>query len=338
MELALEPFELKFKRPFVISHGTRSSTPAVLIRLEKDGITGYGEAALPPYYSETTESVCTYIRRHEHLLTEWWENTALLRLWMKNGDPHPAAKAGLEMAFLDIMSRQQGRSLSAILSIPGAPTPPCSVTISAGDDSEIEEIIRQHPGFTLFKMKLNGSRDLERVTLARQFTGADLAVDVNGGWKSVEQALELLPALRNLGVIFAEQPFARGREAESAALRSAGIMPIIADESVRTPDEWLFYADCFDGVNVKLMKSPGLMQSIDLIRTAHQMNKKVLIGCMSESGCGVGAAASLQSMANWVDLDGPLLIKNDPFEGITYQNGKLKVIGKTGTGVERKKV
>lgn len=335
MKLEAEPYVLQFKRPFRISHGTRDHTPVVLIRATHGSYTGFGEAALPPYYPETLDSVLLFISNSQAKCAEIWDRPDELECWMENESTDPAARAGLEMALLDLYCRINDTTLREFLGAPQQ-SPPCSVTLAADTQTEMEEIIAEHPDHTLFKLKLTGNDDLRRLQWVRDRTGADLCVDVNGGWKDKDVALRTAEALQKQNVLFIEQPFRRADRDLFEATAGRWPLPVIADESIRTPDELEGFRELVDGVNVKLMKSPGIFRSRRIMTRARELGMKVLIGCMSESGCGTAAAAALQGWADWADLDGPLLIRNDPFRGTEYSQGKLKVIGEKGIGVELK--
>ncbi len=336
VRLSVEPFELQFRVPFVITHGVRTHTSVVYIRIDDEGFSGYGEAALPPYLPETKESVMTFIREQESRVETFLHDREALKMWMHSDDPNRAARACLEMAILDLNARKKNSSLQELLGISPGAGPLCSLTIGAGTKDELITTIRSHPEFRLFKLKLNGEDDLDRIRAARSLTDVPLAVDLNGAWKDADRSLPVLEAMHRSGVILVEQPFGKDDVLNYGYLKDRSPLPVIADESVSGLNSLHSRWHLFHGVNVKLMKSPGLFESIEMIRFLREKDMKVLIGCMSESSCGVSAAAALAPMADWIDLDGPQLINNDPFSGIRYENGRLVVEGKTGTGVRKR--
>jgi L-alanine-DL-glutamate epimerase-like enolase superfamily enzyme len=190
-------------------------------------------------------------------------------------------------------------------------------------------------GFTLFKHKLGGENDLERINAFKEFTNADFCIDANQAWKSVEEATKQIHFLQELGCLFVEQPMPVSMNNHLRELKKNIQLPIILDESIQNASDFDLLKNSCDGINVKLMKCGGMAAGKNLIQTAKRHGKKILIGCMSESTCGAAAAAELAGLADWVDLDGPLLISNDPFEGIIYREGCILPNTANGVGIRR---
>ncbi len=338
MPYAIRKLNLEFHRPFTISHGTRTHTPAVFLELEHEGVYGFGEAALPPYLPETQDSVFELIRQHEHILSGIHSRSEV-QSGIRSIAQIPggnAARACMEMAIVDLSARLEGVSASDWLGINPGVQPECSFTLSAGPLNELESDLVRSKGFNLLKVKLTGADDIIRVAFVRERFKGMIAVDVNMGWKDPDPALQIAAKLKDLGVIFIEQPFHKDNLSAQEQFFRRSPLPVIADEAIRTYAELERTGHCYHGVNIKLMKSPGITESIRMMRYAKKLGMKVLIGCMSESSCGVGAAAAISREADWCDLDGPMLIRNDPFTGIRYVNGKICVEGKTGTGVKKR--
>ena len=159
-------------------------------------------------------------------------------------------------------------------------------------------------------------------------------VDVNQGWYDKNKALEMINWLSERNVLFVEQALNKNNFDDMAWLTERSPIPTIADESMQGLSDMEKIVGCFNGINLKLMKCTGLFEALRIIKFAKERKLKINIGCMSESSCGIAAAAQLMGLADWIDLDGPLLIKNNPFRGITYAKGELMINNKPGTGAE----
>jgi L-Ala-D/L-Glu epimerase len=188
---------------------------------------------------------------------------------------------------------------------------------------KIEEAERY--GFEIFKIKLDGENDEEIVGDFRKLSNKPFAVDVNQGWRNITEASGKINWLKDQGCLFVEQPLAKNALDEMKRLKQHSVLPVYADESCQRSNDLEKLHDCFDGVNIKLMKCGGITEAYQMIRKARELNLKVLIGCMSESSVGCTAAAHLAPLADYADLDGPYLIANDPFEGMKIGYGRIQV-------------
>lgn len=335
LQSVFRPYALRFKKPFTISHGTRNYTDAVLIRLSSGGKHGYGECTLPPYLEENVLSVLDFLERCDPLLkTISPENDLVpvinaIQAMDKNNN---AAKAGVEMALWDLYGKIRHQSTASMLG-EGNKQPLCTYTLGIASDRETLSDIHDADAFGILKIKLNGTNDKERIAYIKKRAAKRMMVDVNGGWRNKEEALENSLWMNQNGIELIEQPFPRMAYDDSKWLSERSPVPVIGDESIRDLDDFKRHGDCFRGINIKLMKCGGLLKAFQLIGEAVKCNKKILLGCMSESTCGVAAANQLASHADWVDLDGPLLIANDPFNGVNYNKGRLEGSGTEGNGV-----
>jgi L-Ala-D/L-Glu epimerase len=336
---AFKPYVLHFKKPFTISHGTRKHTDTVLIRLSKGTEHGYGECTLPPYLKETTSSVLSFLNSCQPALASADpENDIVspINAIHSLDEAHSSAKAGVEMALWDLFGKLKKQSTASLMG-KGNKKPLCTYTIGVSSEEEILNSIKDAEEFKILKIKLNGVNDIERIRFIKKHSGGKrIMVDVNGGWKDRETSLKTSLLLFEEGIDLIEQPFPRSEYENNRWLTERSPIPVIGDESIQDLDHLVQYADCFSGINIKLMKCGGLLKAQELMTEAEKRNKKILLGCMSESTCGVAAANQLSSHADWVDLDGPMLIANDPFTGVHYLNGKLECSGLTGNGVECK--
>jgi L-alanine-DL-glutamate epimerase-like enolase superfamily enzyme len=256
------------------------------------------------------------------------------------------AKAAIDIALHDWHSKAQNISVHSFLKINSSPLsegegqgerlPFCTFTIGFDTDEIIKQKIKEATDFTILKIKLGTSNDKKFVKTIRTFTDKPICVDVNQGWKNADEALDMISFLKENNCLFVEQPLPKNLIEEQKKLFKKSPLPIIADEALQTLDDLMVLKDFYHGINVKLMKCGGISKAKELIEVASQYNLKILIGCMSESSCGVSAAAQLSSLANWVDLDGPLLISNDPYTGVNYSDGKILLSDKSGLGIATK--
>ncbi|HSH79754.1 MAG TPA: enolase C-terminal domain-like protein, partial [Herpetosiphonaceae bacterium] len=225
-------------------------------------------------------------------------------------------------------------SLADLLGLRTLPLPPTSFTIAITAPAELAERVRAAASYPILKVKLGTARDVEIVRTIREHApSARVRVDANGGWDA-DQALAILPALAELGVELVEQPLAPGDRAGLERLRRAQVgLPIVADESVKSASDIVALAGLVDGVNIKLMKTGGIAGALAAIHTARACGLRIMIGCMIESSLGVTAAAHLLPLADWADLDGPLLIRDDPYQGVVFDGANLRLPDGPGLGV-----
>ncbi|MBN4061599.1 MAG: dipeptide epimerase [Bacteroidetes bacterium] len=331
MKLHYFPYQLQFKHPFSTSHGTRAFTDVIFVELEHNGITGYGEAALPPYLEETPESVTTLLKKIDF---SQFENPLETDKILDEVDAiekrNPAAKAAVDIALHDLAGKISSNSVAEIYGIEDSEMPDCTFTIGIGDAQSIKEKIKEAEPFNILKVKLGSENDKKAIEIITSETDKPFCVDVNQGWKDWRFAIDTVHWLAEKGAFLVEQPLPKEMLNESARIMEESPIPIIADESCQRLQDIERIKGAFSGINVKLMKSTGISEAHKMIKLAKELEMKVLIGCMSESSCGVTAAAHLAPLCDWADLDGPYLIKNDPFDGMKIANGKVHVSNGTG--------
>ena len=325
MELSTTSYRLAFKYPFCIAHGMRTHTDVVYVKLTSRGCTAWGEATLPPYLPETQQSVSDFLQnfatQNGNLITcVDWRN-ALLRDTSHN----MAAKAALDMALWQLQAQLENKTVSELLGIEIAPFPYGTYTIGVCPIDEMQRKIAEANamGFAIFKIKLDGKQDEAMIANYKQLCSKPFAVDVNQGWKSIEEARDKIEWLKEEGCLLVEQPLHKDASEDMRQLKQHSALPLYADEACQRLTDLDGVAECFNGVNIKLMKCGGVTEAYQMILKARDLNLKVLIGCMSESSVGCTAAAALTPLADYADLDGPYLIANDPFEGMKIENGRV---------------
>ena len=333
MNLTASPLTLRLKNTFRVAHGASDQRHNVLARLEHHGLIGYGEAAAVPYYGDTQENLITYLNN----LPPLGNNPYALEETLNALPEGPrAAQAAVDIALHDLWGKFLKQPLYRLFGLTPAPLPPTSFTISIDTPEAMARTARES-GYPVLKVKL-GPQDPEGAIAAiRSATNARLRVDANAGW-TPQQAIDLIPRLQKYDLEFIEQPLP-ANDVESyrwlrAGLKQKGVqLEIFADESVKTAADVAQYASAIDGVVVKLMKTGGLREALRTIHTARAHGMKLMLSCMVESSVGVTAAAHLAPLCDYLDLDGPLLVADDPFTGLKYDGATLTLPDGPGLGV-----
>lgn len=339
MELTFKPELLYFKRPFRIAHGVRLSTPIVLTQLEHQGVVGFGEASMPPYLGETHESVLFFLKKAAGLLSKHQDPfcmDAILKEVDSIAPNNTAAKAAIDIALHDLVGKLQNKPCWQIFNCDKNNTPYTTYTLGIDEPEVIKEKVAEGEKYKILKVKLNGENDKTIISTIRNITGKAIAIDVNQGWEDKYHALEMIEWLSDKNVLFVEQPLPKSNLDDAAWLFERSPLPLFADESIQRYSDIDKIKDCFHGINIKLMKCTGMHEAFKMITRARELNLKILMGCMSETSCAVSAAAQLSPLVDYADLDGPLLIKNNLFDGIGFINGKITLNELPGIGVVAK--
>ena len=325
MKLSLYPYQLQFKFPFRIAHGLRTHTNVVYVKLEHEGFGAWGEATLPPYLPETQKSVVQFLTSFSRSVSsnsidDWFGE-------LQPESENMSAKAALDMALWSLKSQVENKSIGKLLGIQSREFPYCTYTIGVSSFNEMKIKMEEANqfGFEIFKIKLDGKNDEEMIGNFRKLTSKKFAVDVNQGWKNIEEARSKIDWLKEQGCLFVEQPLQKDALHEMKLLKQKSSLPLYADESCQRLSDIEKLKDSFDGINIKLMKCGGITEAHQMILKARELDMKILIGCMSESSVGCTAAAYLTPLADYADLDGPYLISNDPFEGMKVVEGRISI-------------
>jgi L-Ala-D/L-Glu epimerase len=328
MRLSWEPVTLDLVRPFKIAHGVSLTRHNVFVRLE----TGLGEAAAVSYHAETQAGIVEYLRSVD---SSCLDDPFRLQDILDGLPPgSAAARAAIDMALHDLCAQRMGQPLYRVLGLNPARSPQTSYTL-AMDTPEAMAKLASSCGWPILKLKLGSEEDDARVRGVRQVTQATLRVDANGAW-SRERAHSFLPALAEYGVELVEQPLPAGDVAGLRDLMRLRSRPrIFADEGIRTVSDILAHAGVVDGVVVKLAKCGGIREAIRQITIARALGMDVMLGCMIETSVAVTAAAHIAPLAQYVDLDAPWLIRNDPMRGVRYDEARLILPTGPGLGLSR---
>jgi len=305
------------------------------VQIESEGFTGYGEAALPPYLNETQTSVIAFLKKATALLKSFKLSFSMEEIITAIDAIAPnnnAAKACIDIALYDLLGKSLNKPVYELLELSKPQPTNTSVTISIGELHLIPDKLKEVEKYKILKVKLGNKEDKQIIECIREHTDKPLVIDVNQGWTDKYIALEMIGWLNDKNVLFIEQPLAKNKYDDMAWLTERSPVITVADESMLRFSDMDKVSSCFKGINLKLMKCTGLFEAVKIINYAKKKDLKINIGCMSESSCGVAAAAQLMKSADWIDLDGPLLIKNNPFAGIDYNEGKLQLHNLVGTG------
>ncbi len=333
LKLSFKPNELKLRHAFNLARNSRTTTPDVLVQLEYDGIVGYGEASMPPYLGESIESVTKFLGNLDlGQFNDPFRIEEILSYVDGTAPDNRAAKASVDIALHDLLGKIMGQPWYKIWGLSPEKTPNTSFTIGIDKADVVRQKVDEASPYKVIKVKMGLDNDKELVEIIRSKTDKPLCVDANQGWTDKEKALDMCHWLKERGCMFVEQPFDKKMIDETAWLRERSPLPIIADEFCqRIPDVMRAY-QVYDGINIKLMKSTGLHEAYKMAVLAKSLGMKLMIGCMTETSCAISAAAQLAPMADWVDLDGNLLIANDSFDGVKVVDGKITLTDKPGIG------
>ncbi len=334
MRLTFERIDLYLRHTFRIARGAEDLAPVIITAFEHDGIKGYGEACPSSHYGETAETVHDFLDQVDvNKLSDPFKLQDILP-YIDNIRPgNAAAKAAVDIALHDWIGKKLGAPLFRLWGLDKSKTPVTSFTIGIDSPDVIVQKIGEAEEYPILKIKLGSDDDKEIMAAVRKATRKPVRVDANEGWKSKELALERIKWLEQEGVEFVEQPLPASDLAGSAWLRERVSLPLIADENCIRVHDIPKLADAFDGINIKLMKCGGLWEAMKMIHTAKAMGMKVMLGCMIESSVAITAAAHLSPLVDYADLDGNLLVTNDPFEGVKVEKGKLILPDAPGLGV-----
>jgi L-alanine-DL-glutamate epimerase-like enolase superfamily enzyme len=331
MELSARIVSLPLAETFTISRESQDAAELVEVAIAHDGVTGYGEAAPIERYAESAESALAYVEANASALGD--DPFALDEILDRLPREQLAARAAIDAALHDLQGKLLGRPVWQLLGLRRS-GPPTSWTVWLGDpDDMARRASRVGDRFRRLKLKLGGGDglDVERVRAVRGVTRVPLQVDVNEWW-SLDEALDAIPRLAELDVEYVEQPLRAGDEG-GATLKRESPLPVYVDEDCHTLADVARCAERAHGINVKLAKSGGIREAVRMAHAARALGLGVMLGCMLESGLGIAAAAQVASLCDHVDLDGNLLLADDPWPGVELRDGVQLPSTEPGLGV-----
>jgi L-alanine-DL-glutamate epimerase-like enolase superfamily enzyme len=327
-------YNLAFRHPFTISRGTKTHQPTLVVELEHKGLKGYGEAPAISYYHIPVEKMIADLEGKKAYIQQF-ALTNPERYWhyLHHLLPdNPFLVCALDMAAWDLFGKLRQQPLYGLWRLDPTLGPQTDYTI--GIDT-IEKMVAKMAElcWPIYKVKLGTPDDLAIMEALRQHTNAILRVDANAAW-TVEEALQKIPRLAELGVEFVEQPLARDDWDGMKILYKESRLPLIADESCVREEDVAACHQHFHGINIKLTKCSGLTPARRMIATARSLGMKVMVGSMNESSIGSAAIAHLLPDLDYVDMDGPLLLKEDLATGLTISADRVTIPRGPGLGVE----
>jgi L-alanine-DL-glutamate epimerase-like enolase superfamily enzyme len=325
--------ELELAEKFTISRGAQDVAEVVHVELGYQGERGFGEAAPTEHYGESAASAEAFVEQHADLLGDDPFALAEIEERLAQLPGEQAAKAALDAALHDLQGKLLGLPIWRLLGLERS-GPPTSYTVVLADPDEMaRRAERDSRRFRRLKLKLGGrdGLDADRVRAVRAATELPLQVDANEGW-SLDEALETLPVLADLGIEYCEQPLPAG-DGGGAELKRRSPVPIYVDEDCHTLADVSACAERAHGINIKLAKSGGIREAIRMVHAARALGLGVMLGCMLESGLGIAASAQIASLCDHVDLDGNLLLRHDPWPGVEFVDGRQLPALAPGLGV-----
>jgi L-alanine-DL-glutamate epimerase-like enolase superfamily enzyme len=321
---------LTLTEPFTIARETMTEAEVVWVEIEHEGERGYGEAAPIDRYDESAASAVAYIEEVADSLGD--DPFAFEEIESRLPTREYAARAAIDSALHDLCGKLTGLPAWRLLGLRQT-GPPTSWTIGLGSPDEMARKAEQSTDFKSLKLKLGGrdGLDVERVAAVRDVWGGQLRVDVNEYW-TLDEALEAIPQLQALGVDYVEQPL-RAADPDGGKLKAASPLPIYVDEDCHTLADVAACGERAHGINIKLAKSGGIREAVRMAHAARALDLGVMLGCMIESGLGIAAGASVASLCDHVDLDGNILIADDPWPGVQLVDGVQLPSEAAGLGV-----
>lgn len=328
--------QLNLTHTWTISRNSSDVKNNVFVKYNRNGVFGIGEAAPNIRYNETPESTVEVIKKAIPVLEKFdpWHFVDMGYAIQELSEEQTAAKCAIDIAIMDWVGKSLGVPLYKYFGLDKRKSPITTFSIGIDTPEVMQQKIREAEQYPILKIKVGKDNDEEIMKAVRDVTDKPLRVDANEGWKSKEEALEKIKWLETIGVEFIEQPMPSAMLDETRWLRERVNIPIIADEAVKKASDIPILATAYDGINIKLMKSAGIQEALRMIWMARSLGMKIMLGCMIESSCAIAAAAHISPLVDYADLDGNLLISNDPFKAATVDKGKVTLPDTPGLGLE----
>jgi L-Ala-D/L-Glu epimerase len=328
LQTSVKTVEVHTRRTFAIARSSADAFERVVFEIDDSGFTGRGEAAPTGYYGQDAAGVAAALEDVE--VGDPWDIEGTL---VRNDQLPPSGLAALDNALHDLAAKRLGVPVYRLLGL-AKPEPVSAYTLGIADrETTVAEAerLREYP---ILKVKVGGWKDVETLRAVREVSGADLWVDANEAF-SPEGAIDVVAELKEIGVRMIEQPVpaSAGPEALGRVTEAASPVPVMADESSMEARDVPALAGFVSGVNVKLAKCGGVRSALKMIHTARAHGMIVMLGCMVETSLGISAAAHISGLVDFVDLDGAMLLADDPYSGPTYENGRILLSAEPGLGV-----
>ena len=327
---------LKLRHTWTTVMSSSEYRDTIHLHYTREGITGVGEGAPIVRYHENAESAQRAIESVQDLLASAnpLQFAKIIAEVFRRVDGQNAGKAAIDIALMDWFGQKLGVPLYTYFGLDAADAPVTTFSIGIDNPEVTRQKVREAAAFPVLKIKVGLATDEPTIEAVRSVTRKPLRVDANEGWKDKEEAVRKINWLESQGVEFIEQPMPAEMIEETRWVRSRVHIPVIADESCLHPADIPKLAGAFDGINVKLDKAGGILEAYRMIQIAKSLHMKTMLGCMVSSSVSVTAAAHLSPLVDYADLDGNLLIANDPYTGVTVRDGKLILPDRPGLGLK----
>lgn len=334
MKLSYFVEDLPLKHTFTIAHQSRDIQDTLIVKLEEDGLVGYGESTTNPFYGMTVENMSLALDNFKaEVESGKWETPE--RLWAmgaENFKQNPFAQCALDMAAWDLFTKKKGKKLYEYLELDPQNIPLTNFTIGIDTVPKMVEKMKE-VHWPIYKIKLGTSDDLAIVRELRKHTDAVFRIDANCAW-TAQQAIDYSSELQKLGVEFMEQPLGKDDLEGMKEVYKHSKLPVIADESCIVESDVKKCHGLFHGINVKLVKAGGITPGLRMIHEAKSLGMKTMVGCMTESSIGISAIAHIAPLLDYVDMDGAMLLAKDPAKGVLITPEKVTFPSGNGIGAE----
>ncbi len=335
VDLELVPMQLKLRHTWTISRNSSNEKKNGLVKLTAGGITGYGESAANVRYSQSWESGEAAFAKVKAAVAGLspWEHLAWLERAEAEAGKDSDIVAAVDMALWDWKGKAVGQPVHRLLGIPSGRMPVTTFSIGIDTAEVMQQKVKEAAPYPRLKVKVGLPGDEANVKAIRAVTDKPIRVDANEGWKTVAEAVERINWLKTQGIEFVEQPLPAAMDADMKAIHAKSPLPLVADESVLHPADVPKLVGLFDGINVKLAKCGGITRAYEMAAIGRALGFKLMLGCMIESSVGIAAAIAVAPLYDWLDLDGNLLVANDPFKGLSIKDGVWALPDGPGLGV-----
>ena len=333
MKLSFTQYNVRCTHPFGISRNTHETYPEIFVYLEQDGILGRGEASPSERYGESTELIIKTIEKGIDLPSQIESPELFEKSVLYQCGGLKALEVAFSMAYLDWWTQSQNMAMKDYFGVEEKVGPLTSFTIAIGEMDLIAQKVEEAKPYHILKVKLGSENDKEIIHAIRTETDKVIRVDANEGW-DLDSGETMCKWLADQNVEFVEQPLPAEKVHETAELRKKSPLPLIADENCLYPENIPEIAHAFDGINIKLMKCGSMLKAKQMIDMARERDLQIMLGCMVESSIGITAATHLAPLVDYVDLDGNLLIDNDPYIGVLIEDGRVIIPDGYGLGLQ----
>ncbi|MBN1388113.1 MAG: dipeptide epimerase [Bacteroidales bacterium] len=338
--ITYKKIKLNLGHTWTISRGSTDFKEDVFVYYTNEGITGIGEASHMTGTGQNADRTIEELKKIIPLYLnadpfKFYELTDEVNKEIKDISP---AKAALDIALFDWLGKRLNIPVHRFFGLDPDKYVDTSFSIGYDKPEILKQKVKEADPYKILKVKLTSINDEEIIDTIRQVTDKPIRVDINEGWKNKEEAIRKIEWLSGQGVELVEQPMPVDMIEETRWLKERSPVPIIADEAVNTSKDIVPIAEAYDGINIKLMKSGGIMEAFRMAVVAGTLNLDIMIGCMIASSVAISAAVQLQPLARWLDLDGSLLISNDPFTGARFCDGHWIMPDEPGIGVKENRV